>query len=556
MSANKDRANIPTYHMATIVSGWALIFGFFLFGCTAQSSQETDINQMVYGLTLQVSGIDPHINQSSELGIVLRQVYDTLVYRHPETREFVPGLAASWTTSDEGLRYRFNLRTDVVFHDGTPFDANAVRINLDRIMATETNSQRARLLLGPLIGWEVIDLHTIDLILSAPYGPLLDGLAQVYVGIASPTALESVNAVPGGDEYNTLLYQYHQVGTGPFEFVEYLPGDRIVIRRFDEYSWGPDFYEYPDDDAVDEIIFRFFEDEATRTLALESGQADVMGELLPTDARALTNNPSIQLHPVPVPGQPLQFYMNTQLFPTDNLAVRQALLYGANRAVIVESIFQGLSPVAWGPLSADSLYYNPGVRGVYDFDPESARQLLNSVGYEDTDKDGILDLDGIPLEIRVIQPPWGLVPAVVQVLRDQWREVGISTIIEPVPGFTALVNKVQEGNYNLVSFDTFGLDPVLLNPRFLSEGVVNWTGYRDAALDAALVEGARSLSEDQRRLAYGQAQAIVMQQALILPIRDYVNLNAHSTRVRNLIFDPYGWFPLLHNAVLVDVNLQ
>jgi len=554
VSAYIDRTINAMQKMLKFVGGWSLLFGFFLLGCTAQSDEETIPNRIVYGLSLQVSGIDPHINQSSELGIVLRQVYDTLVYRHPETREFVPGLAESWATSEDGLRYRFNLRTDVIFHDGTPFDANAVRSNLERIMAPETNSQRARLLLGPLTGWEVIDTHTIELILSEPYGPLLDGLAQVYVGIASPAALEAVNALPDMEEYNTLLYQYHQVGTGPFEFVEYLPGDRIVIRRFDNYSWGPGFYENASDNAIDEIIFRFFEDEATRALALESGEADIMGELLPTDARALTNNPSIQLQPVAVPGQPLQFYMNTKLFPTDNLAVRQALLYSANRAVIVESIFQGLSPVAWGPLSADSLYYNPGVRGVYDFDPETARQLLNSVGYEDTDNDGILDLDGTPLEIRVIQPPWGLVPAVLQVLRDQWREVGINTIIEPVPGFTALVNEVQQGNYNLVSFDTFGLDPVLLNPRFLSEGVVNWTGYRDAALDAALIEGARSVNEDQRRLAYGQAQAIIMQQALILPIRDYVNLNAHSARVRNLTFDPYGWFPLLHDAILVDVS--
>lgn len=94
-------------------------------------ASSTDI---VYGLTLQPSGFDPHIHASSELGIPLRQVYDTLVYRDPVSRAFVPGLATSWQISDDRLTYTFALRRDVLFHDGTPFNATAVSVNLDRIM--------------------------------------------------------------------------------------------------------------------------------------------------------------------------------------------------------------------------------------------------------------------------------------------------------------------------------------------------------------------------------------------------------------------------------------
>ena len=520
-----------------------IILTCLLAACTGDSAevQDTSNSKIIYGLSITVSGIDPHINQSSELGIVLRQVYDTLVYRHPVTREFVAGLALSWDISDDGLVYTFNLRDDVTFHDGTPFNAAAVASNIDRITDPETNSQRARSLLGPLTGYQIVDDYTIRLILSEPFSPLLDSLSQVYLAIASPTAL---------NEYSLLRYQYYQVGTGPFIFVEYLPEDRIVIRRNPDYIWGPEFYSTPGPQALQEVEFRFFRDPATRVVALETDQAQVMGEIPPVDARTLSNNSSFELQPVAVPGQPLQFYMNTQLAPTNNPALRQALLYATNRPAIVDAVYQGFSPVAWGPLSAATQFYNPGVNGVYAHDPLQAQAILTSLGYADTDGDGILDLNGEALEIRIIQPAWGQVPEVTQFIQDQWRTLGIRVIIDPVPGFTTLIEKVQEGNYHLVSFDTFGMDPVLLNDRFLSDGPVNWTGYANRDLDTILLQAARTTVAEERRLLYGQAQAIIMQEALILPIRDYVNVNAHAAELDGLIYDPFGWFPLLNDVTV------
>lgn len=511
-----------------------------LANCTSRSESETDTTRRItYGLTLSVSGIDPHIHQNSELGIILRQVYDTLIYRHPETKEFAPGLAQSWSRSDDGLEYTFILRNDVVFHDGTAFNAQAVAANFARILDPETSSQRARLLLGPIASYQVIDDFTFRVTLTEPYSPLLDGLSQIYLAMASPTALE---------QYSALRYQYHQVGTGPFIFVEYIPEDRIVIRRNPAYQWAPSFYPSisETDNLVDEIVFRFFRDPATRLIALENGTAQIMGELLPTDARALANNSAIQVAPAAIPGQPLQFYMNLKRSPTDILALRQALLYGTNRVSIVEAIYQGFSPVAWGPISTQTLYYNRGVTTAYAYDATLARSLITSLGYVDSDGDGYLELAGEPLELRLIQPPWGLIPQVAQLLQDQWRALGIRLIIDPVPGFAGLLEKVAEEEWNLVAFDTSGLDPALLNPRFLSTGSVNWTGYANPEVDRLLLEAIRASDDEQRRLAYGQVQAFLMQDAVILPIRDYVNLNAYSTRLDGLRFDAYGWFPILY----------
>ncbi len=512
---------------------------------TACTPAEDNSRTLTYGLTLNVSGIDPHIHRSTELGIVLRQVYDTLVYRHPETREFVPGLASDWQISDDGRVYTFNLRQGVTFHDGTPFNAEAVAANFARILDPTTASQRSRFLLGPLSGYQVLDDDTFQVTLAEPFAPLLDSLSQVYLGIASPTALQEYSE-------NPLRYQYHQVGTGPFEFVEYMPEDRIVIQRNPDYTWKPDFYGTPGANEVERIEYRFFRDPATRLAALENGDAHIMGEILPTDARAITNDPSITLNPVPVPGQPLQFYFNTAQAPTDDLLVRQALIYAVNRTSVVEAVYQGFSPVAWGPISENALFYNRGVQNVYAYNLEQAQQLLEQAGYSDSDDDGILDRDGTPLEITVIQPPWGMVPQVAAFLEDQWRSLGIRVNLEPVPGYVGLIEAVNEGDYNLVSFDQPGLDPYILNQAYLSESDDNWTNYNNADLDTLLQEAARIRDQDARYNRYAQAQARIMEQALILPIRDYVNLNAHRAEVQGLQFDPYGWFPLLHDVTLAD----
>jgi peptide/nickel transport system substrate-binding protein len=497
-------------------------------------------HKIIYGLTLQPSGFDPHVHASSELGIPLRQVYDTLVYRDPTTLEFVPGLATSWEISPDGLIYTFTLRQGVTFHDDTPFNAQAVAANLDRITSPDTGSQKAVFMLGPYSSYEIVDDFTIRIILGVPYSPLLDSLSQVYLGMASPTAFNAVSRD---------RYQFHQVGTGPFRFVEYVPGDRLVIRRSPNYAWAPEFYRPQIGTSVDEVEFRFYTESASaRAIALESDDAQIMGELLPTDARVLTGNSDIRLFPVTVPGQPLQFMMNTSLFPTNDLRVRQAILYGTNREAIVDAVFQRFSPVAYGPLSATTLFYSRAVSGMYAYDPAQARALLAEAGFTDSDSNGYIDQDGVDVEIKLIVPPWGLIPETSQLIQDQWRTIGLKATLVPVPSRNLLVEAVNGGDYNLVAFYSFGVDPVLLNDYYLSTGSLNWMRINDPNLDTALQEASRQQDPNVRRDLYGRIQQYIMEQAFILPIRDYVNLNGARASIDGLAYDAYGWFPLLPNV--------
>jgi peptide/nickel transport system substrate-binding protein len=144
------------------------------------------------------------------------------------------------------------------------------------------------------------------------------------------------------------------------------------------------------------------------------------------------------------------------------------------------------------------------------------------------------------------------VPEVTQLLFEQWSALGIQVDIEPVPGFTTLREKVEAGAFNLVAFDTSGYDPALLTARFSTDGAANWIGYSSPQLDALLQEATITTDAELRRQLYGQSQAMIMQEALILPIRDYVNLNGATARVQNLRFDLSGWFPLLNDVTLAE----
>jgi len=497
--------------------------------------------RLVYGLTLAPSGIDPHVDASSELGIPLTSVYDTLIYQALDG-SFVAGLAKDWEIAEDGLCYTFYLRDDVQFHDGTPFNAQAVQFNLERIANPQTKSRKARGMLGPYERTEVVDDYTVRVHFSEPYAPFLDSASQVYLGLASPTAVEK-----WGDEY-----QLHQVGTGPFVFKEYVPNDHLTLVQNPDYDWAPEIYSHSGPAYLDEIEFRFYVDPAVRALALESGEADVMGEIPPKDAVRLENDEAFALYRVPVPGQPLQFFLNSERPPTDDIRVRQALLYTVDRQAIVKTIFQDYSPPAFGPLNAVTMSYNPDVKGYYAYDPDQATSLLAEAGWTDTDGDGIRDKEGQPLSLKAYLMGWGYLPEVGQMLKAQLKTAGVDLQTETV-AFPAALEAAGKGEHNLAPMTFSSSDPSVLALTYLSsnaDGGFNWSKIHDAELDRLLKAGVQTLDPAQRADLYAQAQARIMDLALVLPIRDYVNLNAAKATVQGLQYDLRGWFPWLHDVYL------
>ncbi len=502
-----------------------------VIGC---SSRATDDSFVAYGLTLSPTGIDPHINASDELGIPLTSVYDTLVFQDPGTGAVVPGLAHDWKISDDGLEYTFFLREDVVFHDGTPFNAGAVLTNFDYVLNPENHSQRAAFMLGPIDGIEAVDEYTVRLKLRQPFAPLLDSLSQVYLGMASPTALA---------QWGPAEYQFHQVGTGPYRFVEYVPDDHLTLERNPDYAWAPSIYNNSQG-QVDSFVFKFYVDAATRLLALQGGQVDVIGELPPRDAARVEASESFGLLPVAIPGQPLQLMFNTLQPPTDDIEVRRALIMAVDRASIVKTIFGDYSPVAEGPLAS---YDNSptSVMPSLKYDPAGAEEVLNQAGWQ-RGASGTLENEGAPLMLNIVVPSWGSNPEVGQLIKAAWEVMGAKVDLTVAPGFGQLKELQADGDYNAIGYNTFGTDPDLLRSFFHSDGAYNWTGVDDPELDRILDQAAHTTGDPNARMQlYEQATSIIDHQALILPVRDYIDLIGFNRQLQGLRFNYQGWFPLL-----------
>jgi peptide/nickel transport system substrate-binding protein len=492
-----------------------------------------------YGLTLPVSGIDPHINANSELGIPLSSVYDTLVAQDRDGSSH-PDLAQSWTISADGLTYTFKLRQDVKFHDGTPFNAAAVVRNLQRIADPATKSQKAVFMLGPFDHAEAIDAFTVKLLMKEPSASLLDALSQVYLGMASPAALDK-----WGDQY-----QLHQVGTGPFRFVSYQQGQSLVLERNPDYAWAPDIRGRQGPAYLDRIEFRFYADPATRLPALLSNQADVMGELPNQETGQITSNPAYRLLPVAVPGQSVQFFLNTTLAPLDDVRVRQALLYGSDRAALVKAVFGPSSPVANGPLAAVTRGADPSLATLYPYDPQKAAELLAAAGWQ-KGTDGILTKGGQRLALKGVLQSWGELSKIGTILQAQWKTLGIDLQLETM-SYPAALEAGRKGTVHLNPFVNSGADPDVLRPYFISSGIggFNWSRVNDPEMDGWLNAAAQQTDWAQRAPLYTKIQQKIMAQAWTLPIRDQVNLNASSARVQGLTYDVQGWWPVLYNTWL------
>ena len=274
-----------------------------------------------------------------------------------------------------------------------------------------------------------------------------------------------------------------------------------------------------------------------------------MGEIPPQDAQRLSDDPDFQLIPVALPGTPLQIFLNTQRPPTDDLKVRQALIYAADREAMVTAIFKNLSPVAHGPLNAATMGYDEQVAGLYNHDPGVAKDLLKEAGWVDTDGDGLLEKDGQPLRVEAYLMGWGFMPEVAQLLQAQFKAIGVE-MQSQVVAYPAALEAAREGKHNLIPFSLSSSDPDILRTFFHSDGGFNWAKIRDSRLDELLEEGARTLDPEKRKDLYAEAQQIIMTEALIIPIRDYVNLNAASAQVKGLRYDLRGWFPWLYDVYL------
>lgn len=367
-----------------------------LSACTSQrggggeTDAATDVDgTFVFAASADPASLDPAFAQDGETFRVSRQIFEGLVGTEPGTADPAPLLAESWESSEDGLTHTFQLKEGVTFHDGTPFNAEAVCANFDRwynwtgLAASEALSYYYGKLFRGYVetpDTAVFDSCTADSDLEAtvqlkqPFAGFIPALSLPAFAMQSPTALEEYGADEiGGTEEAPSLSEYgagHPTGTGPYKFDEWAPGEELTLSAYDEY-WG-------EAGQVNKIIFRVIDDPTARRQALEAGSIDGYDLVGPADTAALEEAGFTMVSRPPFTILYLAF--NQAQPELQDIRVREALSHAIDKEALISQVLPEGTEVATQFMPDTVNGYNPDVT-TYDYDPERAKALLAEAGY-------------------------------------------------------------------------------------------------------------------------------------------------------------------------------
>jgi peptide/nickel transport system substrate-binding protein len=477
--------------------------------------------------------LDPRITQSRHEEQVITQIFDPLIYAD-ENGKYYPGLASSWTRSQDGLSYTFTLRKDVTFHDGTPFDASAVKFTFDSIADPKLGSQGAIDYLGPYDGTEVVSQYVARVKFKRPYAAALQSFSENELAMVSPTAVRRL----GDNGFGRA-----PVGTGPFKFVSWEAGKQIILEKNADYKWGPIFFKNRGSAKVDRVVIRLIANNGTRVAALDAGEIDIADLTPPLDMRRFRDNPKFKTMVGNVGGLPFGMLFNTSRGPMTDIRVRQAFMHAVDRPKLAQNLFFGFADASYGPISSTTPGYWNGVEKYYPHDLEKANQLLEAAGWK-MGAGGIRAKDGKPLQLYF---PALLEPETAVAVQAEVKKVGIDLKVENV-----LKAKQDEdilsNNYDVLVIRWVLNDPGVLSIPFHTKNIpepgkfkFNWSRLSDKKLDTVLDNGATARSNIERAGIYQQAQKIIMDQAIFFALHQQVQLLAFSNKFTGYRFAPGNW---------------
>ncbi len=471
----------------------AVAFVLFVSAGTqeAAAGKSQDAGTLVVGMPGDPRSLDPQRTNDQPSARVMKQIYDTLLYQTPDLEITTNGLVESYEIISD-TEFAFALRQGVMFHNGEELTASDVQFTFERMR--EINAPAA-FLVAALDRVEVIDDYNFKMHLSFPFGPFITHLAHPATAILNRVAVDA-----GGEEYAR-----NPVGTGPFSFVEWRSGDSVTLRRFDDHFRGPA--------ASERIRFRIITEDTQRTIALETGEADIIYDVGPNDFEAVRELPGV----VSFQTQGLTtFYMgfNAQKEPFDDVRVRRAINLALDVEAATNVAFRGFATAARGPLAPTVQFANTDLPG-YGYDPDAARQLLAEAGYP----------DGFSTSIWTNDNPVRIMYA--EIFQEQLRAVGVDASIEIVE-WAPYLDRTARGDHDMfmlgwvaVTGDAdYGLYSLFHSDEWGDAG--NRTFWGNDEVDRLLDEGKASPIPEERRAAYLRAQELIFEEApwVFLAFRD------------------------------------
>ncbi len=485
---------------------------------------------------------DPRVSSSRHEWQLIVQVFDTLVASDGSNKLF-PGLATSWDVPEDGKSLTFKLRDGVSFHDGTPFDAAAVKFTLDSIVDPKLASESAITQLGPYAGSDVIDARTIRVRYTQPFGAALVSFADPTLSPVSPTAVQKLG---------NQGFARNPVGTGPFRFVSWADGQQVVLERFDPYAWAPSYFSNKGPSKASRIVHRFIPDASTRVGALEAGEIDLVDATPVLDLKRLGDDKRYGTMVGNASGIPFGLELNGSRGIFQDVQVRRALAMAVDRRELCDNLFFGLIAPAFGPLAKGTPGYWAGAEAMYKPDPKAAAAMLQAAGWV-PGADGIRVKNGERLSGFYGAPP-PLEPDTAVELQGVLKRVGFDLKVETIT-FARNMDLVFKNQFDMLPVRWIQADPMCLENLFSSANIpspghykYNWMQLRDPELDALFAAGRAEADPAKRDTTYADAQKRIMDTALWFPVHNQVETVAYRANRHGYRFARSDWVVALYDA--------
>ncbi|MEM4823563.1 MAG: ABC transporter substrate-binding protein [Zestosphaera sp.] len=455
-------------------------------------------------------------------------IFQPLVVLGPDMN-IVPDLALSWEVSEDGTVITFHIPEGAKFSNGDPLTAEAIKESIERYKSISPYAED----FADVAEIIVLDTYTLKLILSRPAPYLWAVLVTNYGGAVNAKVAREV----GDDAFNRL-----PVGSGPYKVKEWVRGSHVTLIRNDNYRTNMPFVNNKGPNPyIDEIVIRFIPEDLTRITELEAGRVDIVRGVPLEEVRRLRENPNIQLYETLSPG--IHYIMvNVKKEPLDDIRVRQAIMTALNRSEIAAILDNNVVP--WFSfLSPSQICYNESVErlaeNLYEHDLNKARELLRQAGWVDTDGDGIVDKNDIPLKMTLLSPTDD--PALKKsapLIQAQLRKIGIHVEIKEYT-YDYIRELTSEWNFELALRRFSWADPDILIYLVHSE-YGNYT-YSNPEVDE-LLEMGRSVSDmTERTKVYSRVQEILLKDLPLIPLFVLKEYTAVNKNVKGLIvLPPYG----------------
>jgi peptide/nickel transport system substrate-binding protein len=483
---------------------FALLFFLSFVSCTDRAPEKAAAakpakpaygDAIVVGSIGEPSTLIPLLASDSASHDVAGLIYNGLV-RYDKNLRLEGELARSWDVSQDGLTITFHLRRGVKWHDGHDFTSRDVIYTYQVTINPKTPTAYAESF-KQVKSAEAPDPYTFRVTYAKPYAPALESWM---------TSILPAHLLEGKDITTSKLAR-HPMGTGPYRFKEWIPGQKIVLESNKDYFEGRPY--------IDSYVYRIIPDNSTMFMELKAGGLDMMG-LTPVQYRRETDSPQFNerynkyLYPA-FAYTYLGYNLRNPLF-ADN-RVRQAITSAINKEEIIQGVLLGLGQTAHGPYKPGTWAYNPHIKD-FDYNPERAVRLLAEAGWREKNSDGILVRNGKPFQFTILTNQGNdqrLKTA--QIIQQRLRNVGIDVKIRVIEWASFLNQFIDKGNFEAVILGwTIGQDPDLFDVWHSSKTgpkELNFIGFKNKEVDRLLEEGRSTFDVEKRKRCYFRIQEIL-----------------------------------------------